>query len=227
MSDPISENILDRLRLLDTPTVSNAIESFDVRQRSLGHTDARIKCLFPDLGTALGYAVTFTTSEYAPGEQRRHTERLRLLEAVERAPKPCIVVQQDTSGRTLSACFWGEIQANLFTRLGVEGAILDGTVRDLAAMREAGLKVWAAGVTASRGDLRVASVNDPVTVGGLTVNPGDLLHADENGAVVVPKEIAPEIPIAAEKVLAKEKSMLEFIRSPDFRLEDLKNRYYS
>ncbi len=227
MTSPIFDENLVRLRDLDTPTVSNAIESFGVRPRSLGHTDAGIKCLFPELGTALGYAVTFTTSEYGPGETRGHGERIRLLEAVERAPKPCVVVQQDTGARPLSACFWGEIQANLFTRLGAEGAILDGVVRDLEAMEEAGLKVWAAGVTASRGDLRVVSVNVTVSVGGMAVNPGDLVHADTNGAVVVPKKIAAQIPDAAKKVLEKEKAMLDLIRSPEFTLAELQKHYYS
>ncbi len=227
MTGPISDETLARLRKLDTPTVSNAIESFGMRPRSLGHTDANIKCLFPGLGVAVGYAVTFTASEYGPGESRGHGERIKLLKAVERAPKPCVAVQQDISARPLSACFWGEIQANLFTRLGAEGAILNGVVRDLEAMEGAGLKVWAAGVTASRGDLRVVSVDIPVSVGGMDVNPGDLIHADANGAVVVPKEIAAQIPDAAEKVLEKEKGMLDLIRSPKFTLAELQKRYYS
>ena len=82
MNSPIPDETMARLRGLDTPTVSNAIEPLDVRPRSLGHADARIKCLFPSLGTTLGYAVTFTTSEYRPGDTRGHDERIKLLEAV-------------------------------------------------------------------------------------------------------------------------------------------------
>lgn len=227
MNSLISEDALAQLRRLDTPTVSNAIESFGVRPRSIGHTDSRIKCLFPELGIAMGYAVTFTTSEYGPAETRGHVERIQLLEAVERAPKPCIVVQQDIGAKQLSACFWGEIQANLFIRLGAEGVISDGTVRDLEAVKEAGLKVWAGGVTASRGDLRVVSVNVSVSVGGMCVNPGDLIHADSNGAVVIPDEISAEIPEVGRKVIEKEKGMLDFIRSPEFSLDKLKKQYYS
>ncbi|MEE9274855.1 MAG: RraA family protein [bacterium] len=227
MTEAVSAETLRLLRALDTPTVSNAIESFGVRPRSLGHTDARVKCMFPGLGAALGCAVTFTTSEWEAGEARDHDARFRLYEAVERAPKPCVLVQQDIGPRPLSACFWGEIMSNLFHRLGAEGVVLDGVVRDLEAMRERGFKVWAGGVTASRADLRVVDVNVPVAVGGLAVLPGDLIHADANGAVAVPKEIAAEVPAAAERVLAREKQTLELIHSDEFSLAELRRRFYS
>ena len=84
----LSSETLAKLRAIDTPTVSNAVESFGVRPRTLGHTDASIECMFPEMGVALGYAVTFTTSEYAPGEERTHTSRIALYEAVAAAPRP-------------------------------------------------------------------------------------------------------------------------------------------
>ena len=136
----LSDETIARLRDLDTPTVSNAVESFDIRPRSIGHADASVRCMFPDMGVALGYAVTFMTSEYAPGEARSNEERAALYRAVAAAPKPCVLVQQDMGTKPRSACFWGEIMSNLFGRLGAEGVVTDGVVRDPDAMREAGFK---------------------------------------------------------------------------------------
>lgn len=116
--------------------------------------------------------------------------------------------------------------SNLFSRLGAEGVTTDGAARDLDAMREAGFKTWCAGTTASRGDVRVSSVNAPVSVGGMAVLPGDLIHADASGVVVVPKEIAPEVPDAARRVLDKEAKMLEAIRAENFDLDDLIRRFW-
>ena len=223
----LSDETLAKLREIDTPTVSNAVESFGVRPRMLGHTDASIQCMFPEMGVVLGYAVTFTTSEYAPGEERTHTSRITLYEAVAAAPRPCVLVQQDVGPKPRSACFWGEIMSNLFSRLGVEAVVTNGVVRDLDAMREAGFKTWCAGMTVSRGDVRVAAVNTPVAVGGMAAAPGDLIHADGSGAIVVPKEIAAEVPAAAERVLAKETDLLAAIRADNFRLDDLVKRFYS
>lgn len=222
----LSDETLARLRELDTPTVSNAVESFGVRPRSAGHADASVRCMFPEMGVALGYAVTFTTSEYAPGEARSNEERAALYRAVAAAPKPCLLVQQDVGPKPRSACFWGEIMSNLFMRLGAGGVVTDGVVRDLDAMREAGFKTWCAGTTASRGDMRVASVNVPISVGGMAILPGDLIHADASGVVVAPKEIAGEIPDAARRVLDKEAEVLEAIRDGNFSLDDLIQRFW-
>ncbi len=223
----LSEETLAQLRELDSPTVSNAVESFAVRPRATGHTDAGVSCLFPEMGVALGYAVTFTTSEYAAGDTREHAARTALYEAVAAAPKPCVLVQQDVGPRPRSACFWGEIMSNLFSRLGAEGVVTDGVVRDTGAMREAGFKTWCAGTTVSRGDVRVVSVNAPVVVAGMGVSPGDLVHADESGALVVPLEVAPRVPQAAREVLSKEADILASIRAEDFSLEELVRRFYS
>ena len=223
----LSAETLAKLRAIDTPTVSNAVESFGVRPRTLGHTDASIQCMFPEMGVAFGYAVTFTTSEYAPGEERTHTSRIALYEAVAAAPKPCVLVQQDVGPRPRSACLWGEIMSNLFSRLGAEGVVTDGVVRDLEEMRAAGFKTWCAGMTVSRGDVRVVAVNTPVSVGGMAVVPGDLIHADVSGALVVPKEIAAEIPDAAGRVLAREADLLAAIRADEFSLDELVRRFYS
>ncbi len=223
----LSDETLTKLREIDTPTASNAVESFGVRPRTLGHSDASIKCMFPEMGVALGYAVTFTTSEFAPGEERTNASRIALYEAVSAAPKPCVLVQQDISLKPRSACLWGEIMSNLFSRLGAEGVVTNGVVRDLEAMREAGFRTWCGGMTVSRGDVRVVAVNTPVAVGGMAVTPGDLIHADVSGALVVPKEIAADVPEAAERVLAKEADLLAAIRAEDFSLEELVKRFYS
>ena len=74
--------------------------------------------------------------------------------------------------------------------------------------------------------MRVASVNAPISVGGMAVLPGDLIHADVSGVVVAPKEIAGEIPDAARRVLDKEAEVLEAIRDGNFSLDDLIQRFW-
>ena len=117
--------------------------------------------------------------------------------------------------------------SNLFSRLGAEGVVTDGVVRDLEEMRKASFKTWCAGMTVSRGDVRVVAVNTPVSVGGMAVVPGNLIHADVSGALVVPKEVAAEVPEAAGRVLAREADLLSAIRADDFSLDDLVKRFYS
>jgi regulator of RNase E activity RraA len=63
-----------------------------------------------------------------------------------------------------------------------------------------------------------------VTVGGLLVSPGDLIHADQHGVLLVPREIAGELAAAAERVIAAEQSLLSWVRSSEFDADELIER---
>jgi regulator of RNase E activity RraA len=97
-------------------------------------------------------------------------------------------------------------------------------VRDLDEARGMGFGFFARAVSVSHGYARVESVGEPVTVGGLTIRPGDLLHADKHGVLLVPSEIAAELPAAAERVIAAEQEFIGWIRSDEFDPAQLPQR---
>lgn len=114
------------------------------------------------------------------------------------------------------ACF-GELSANILTQRGAAGAIIDGAVRDLIGINETPLPVFARAVTPRNYHYPFGqpygSVNLPVTCGGIPINPGDVVVADEDGVVVVPRQIADEVAAAAEEIQSLEDSRREAIRS--------------
>jgi regulator of RNase E activity RraA len=123
---------------------------------------------------------------------------------------------------------WGEVQSNIFKALGCAGAITDGCVRDLKEVRELGFHFFARGPGVSHAYVHVISAGEPVTIGGLTVHPGDLVHADQHGVLLIPIAIAPELPAAAETVIEREQSFLRWVRSPEFdpdRLAEMRVRH--
>ncbi len=89
-------------------------------------------------------------------------------------------------------------------------------VRDLDEARAIGFHFFAPAVTVSHGYARVEDVGGPVTVGGLTVAPGDLLHADKHGVLLIPHQIAASLPAAADRVVAAEQEFIGWISSPEF-----------
>jgi regulator of RNase E activity RraA len=103
--------------------------------------------------------------------------------------------------------------------LGAEGIITDGAVRDLEALHKMGMKVWSEYVVVSHGHITVGQADIPVEVGGLIVNPGDILHADLNGVVAIPPEILPDLPGAVDQVLAREAKVLADLREKGYDLE--------
>ena len=212
---------LAALRAIDSPTIANAIEEFDVRDRRAGYMDGSIRCIYPELGEIVGYAFTITFKNREPGEPPMRQEWVRALEHAAEIPAPRILVARDASPDVPAALF-GEIMCSMLTRLDFVGVITDGAVRDLNEVRELGLQYFASGVIVSHGQVTVESFATPVTVAGLTVNPGYLLHADCNGVVQIPAEIAADVAAKAEEVRQDEGKLLDALADPAFTLENFK-----
>jgi regulator of RNase E activity RraA len=87
-----------------------------------------------------------------------------------------------------------------------------------------GFQFFARGPGVSHAYVRVESAGQPVTVGGLRVSPGDLIHADQHGVLLIPREIAAELPAAAEQVIATEQNLLRWVRSSEFDADELIER---
>lgn len=221
MSDALEPSVLDALKKYDTPTLSNAIELFDVRPRDEGYMSHDIRCVFPDLGVMVGYAATATMRARGAGEGYSADALAAHVQAV---PGPRVVVVQDLDEPPAHGALWGEVMATTFTALGCLGAVTDGSVRDLDEAHAIGFRFFAPAVTVSHGYARVEGVGEPVRVGGLTVRPGDLLHADKHGVLLVPHEIAGELPAAADRVIAAEQEFIGWIRSSGFDPEQLPER---
>jgi 4-hydroxy-4-methyl-2-oxoglutarate aldolase len=110
-------------------------------------------------------------------------------------------------------CFWGGIMSTMAKVRGVAGLVAQGKIRDLAQVRETGFPVWATGVTpvAPNMDVPPGELNLPITIGDVTINPGDLVVADEDGVVIVPREQIAAVGEAVKVRFAKEDAWLEKI----------------
>jgi len=215
--------LLARLARYDSPTLSNAIESFDIRNRDEGFTSQEIRCQFPDLPAVVGFAATVTVRSHEP--PLNPLEPVHLWNHVQAVPGPRILVAQDLDDPEGVGAMWGEVQATIFKALGCVAIVTDGVVRDLPEVRAMGLQLFAAGTTASHAYAHFESAGHTVTIGGLAVRPGDLLHADRHGVLLIPDGIAAQLPEAADKIIAREQKLIRWIRSKDFdpdRLEEMR-----
>jgi 4-hydroxy-4-methyl-2-oxoglutarate aldolase len=182
--------------------LSNAIETFDVRPRDEGYMSMEIRCLFPELGPMVGYAATATIRAKRPGRG----DQTALYRHVRDVATPRVVVVQDLDDPPGHGSLWGEVNATIFGALGCAGCVTNGCVRDLKEARAMGFQFFARGPGVSHAYVRVESAGQPVTVGGLRVSSRDLIHADQHGVLLIPIEIAGELPAAAARVIAAEQS---------------------
>jgi 4-hydroxy-4-methyl-2-oxoglutarate aldolase len=219
MPTDLSPELREKLLSVDSPTISNAIERFKVRPRREGFMGPQIACRFPDMGRVVGFATTCTIVEYDEKFPPDPAERFKWLESIANAPKPCVCVVKDTCHRKGWYSHWGEIVGTQVQVLGASAIITDGSVRDLEALRDMGMKVWSEYVVVSHGHIDVGQADIPVEVGGLIVKPGDLLHADCNGVVSIPPEILDELPAAIDAVLEGERSVITHLREHGYDLE--------
>jgi 4-hydroxy-4-methyl-2-oxoglutarate aldolase len=213
---------LAELQKIDSPTVSNAIERFKVRPRVEGFASWELRCAFPELGTMIGYAVTCTADTTT---EARTDERglMRLWAAIGAAPKPAVLVIKDIGPERSRSCHMGEVMATTAKALGAVGCISDGGLRDLVEVRAlGGFQYFYPGPVVSHGHPIICEVNIAVTLEGMAVTPGDLLHGDANGVLVVPDEIADRVAAEADRVRADEREVLDFVRAPGLTVEKLR-----
>lgn len=214
---------LEALTAFDTPTIANAMESLDIRGfASLG---PEVRALTPVQKPVVGLAVTATMGEMCGGKFAHLEGWMRFLEVIERTSLPVVAIFHDASAIPGREAMIGEGMSLAMSVAGAVGAIADGCLRDIAALRSLDFPAFGKGLTCDRGLIRFRDHQVPVRVGGMHVVPGDLIHADENGAVVVPVDRLKEIAQAAAAVAAKEAGIFEMMRAPDYCVERLREFY--
>ena len=218
----LSVEQLEELRSVDSPTVANAIEAFRVRDDTQGFMGMEVRCLTPEFGVMVGYAVTATADSMAPGRSRDRRGHMRLFEAIAASPKPAVLVIHDVGPSRSHACFLGDVIASLSRRLGAIGIVTDGGVRDLDGVRPLGFHVFAAGLVVAHGTFNILDVGIPLEMSGAHVQPGDLIHGDPSGVITVPLEVADKVYEQCQKVREREIGLRDYAHSREFSLEGLR-----
>lgn len=189
----ISEELLiKRFEALPTPFISDAMERFGAMRGLKPLLEKRIA----------GRAFTVKTLAGDWG---------KVVKAIDLAP-PHSVIVVDAQGSELAV--WGELATRSAMARKIKGVVIDGAVRDARDIARLGFPVWAKHFVASAGEPHGhGKLQVPIACCGQVVNPGDIIIADEDGVVVVPKEEAQDVLVKAEEVRDKEKKYKESIAS--------------
>jgi len=223
MKSNLTPELYEALRRLDTCTVSNAIETFEVRLRNEGFSDSTIRCMFPRLSSMVGNAVTAKIRcSGPPVEGHAYLERTDWWNAILSVPPPRVVVIEDIDKSPGRGALLGEVHANILTALDCVGAVTNGAVRDLPAVESMGFYFFARSAAVSHSYVHIVSIGGPVEIGGLKIRTGDLIQGDCHGVLSIPREIAAEIPASVQRIRDRERKLIGLCRAPDFSLDKLR-----
>jgi len=213
------QEIIAGLARYDTATVFNALV-LKMGLPNEEYTDHRLRCLLPELGSVVGYAMTLEVTTNDPDSPG--LDWMDYYAYLEAHPGPKVAVFKDVDSRPGRGASFGDGMARVHKRLGVVGVLVDGTIRDLAGIRQVELPVWAWGTVPGHGVFQVTRIGAPVTVNQLRIRPGDLLMADGDGCVRIPMEHAADVLRLAGEVRAKEQAIFDSYASPDFSVAQMR-----
>ncbi len=188
-------DVLLKLKRWNTPTIYNGWEQITTRPRTTGFNLEETRDFMPEFGPMVGYALTVTIKPSQASPDPDAWAKYRRYVASIAGPK--IIVMQDLDKPNVIGSFWGEVSANSHKSLDCVGVIVDGAIRDLDEMRSAGFKALARRLCVGHAYAAPVGWGKPVAVFGTTVNPGDLIHADKHGFLIIPEEDQPRILEAA------------------------------
>jgi len=222
---------IEALRRLDSCTVSNTIEAFQVRLRNDGFANgASVKCIFPDLPPIVGYAVTgrIRTSgpplagSLPPPAHLSFHHRSDWWDYVLSLPAPRVVIMQDVDRSPGLGALMGDLHVTICQALGCVAYVTNGAVRDLTTVKDTGFQFFAGQVSVSHAYAHVHDFGEPIEIGGLRIRPGDLVHGDRHGILTIPKSIAPDVPALAARIAEQERRIVEYCKAPGFNVSKLR-----
>jgi 4-hydroxy-4-methyl-2-oxoglutarate aldolase len=197
MSQMTEQDMLEELKNFDTPSITNVVATYPNSALCLGlynpwaenwYTDQSIRCMYPELGRLVGYAVTCVYGLPDPNYSR--LSFMDVIDALDAAKKPTILVLQQKFPPAIAGKVGlaGGNMVSAMKAIGCVGLISNGPSRDLDEIRSMHFQYLLSGITAGHGATAVHAVNVPVSVAGMDVAPGEIIHMDENGAVKFPAD---------------------------------------
>ena len=197
------QQVMDAYRHVEAASVSDAIEQLLHEKRYMSH---RMQAIFPTK-----FAGTAVTVLLKPEENHDPGALTGMLKAIDSGGEGSVYVMAVQGGADIAGM--GGLMGTAMAARGYAGAVVDGGVRDIPQLKRIQFPVYALGPVPSTsvGHYRFAGADIPIECDGVEVNPGDIIVADQDGVVVVPKAHAVDILMKAQALDNSEHSMYPFI----------------
>jgi regulator of RNase E activity RraA len=170
----------------------------------------------------VGYAATCKIrSADPPIVGSRYVERTDWWKHITSVQSPRVVVMQDIDEHPGTGAFLGKVHVNILLSMGCVGAVTNGAARELPGIEASGFQVFAGRLAISRAYVHIVEFGGPVEVGGLKIQPGDLIHGDRHGIITIPQDMAIKLPAVASKIMEKKQLVIDLSKKPGATVQEL------
>ena len=212
------DKYFDALRAVDTPSIANAIEVVLGKRQGSGFTRQTVLAANTGQSPMVGYARTAQLKAAEPSTEdpaQIAKRRVAYYQYMAESPMPAVAVIEDLDYPDCVGAYWGEVNTTVHKGFGLQGTLTNGVMRDLDDMAP-DYPVVAGSVGPSHAFVRVEAIDVPVSIFGLDVHPGEMIHADQHGAVVIPEAAQAGLPDAILTMQDRERIVLDAARAPGF-----------
>lgn len=177
----------DRLREYDTALVANTLGRIDPIPPHEYYMSGEIRSLTPELGPTVGVAATCKIDSSTPEGDYEWDLWWKQLDDIAAMDLPAVWVAETVGSRPEHECVLGDGMTKCLYAGGCVGAVTNGGLRDIAGMLTVPFAAYARGLVIHHCAVRIKATNIPVCVGGITVAPGDVIHAGAEGVIKIPE----------------------------------------
>jgi regulator of RNase E activity RraA len=195
---------IQQLKEFDTALLANTVGYVDDTPVHDFYMGGSIASVTPTLGPTVGIAVTCEVDTSSPGNAADWDPYYRQLEEMEKAGVPIVWVAKVVGSRPDHECVLGDGMAKILGSVGCVGIVTDGGVRDVEGLLTVPFAAYCRGKTIHHCAVRFPRIDSPVQIGGITVNPGDVIHANAGGVIKLPRKGLERLPALASEMRAFE-----------------------
>lgn len=198
-------SLIQQLADFDTALIANTVGHIDPTPVHEWYMGGSIVSLTPTIGPTVGVAMTVDIDSSSPGNRPEPADvYYDLLKAIQKSPDPVVLIIKAVGSRPDHECVLGDGMAKMLHSVGCVGVVTDGGVRDIEGILTVPFGVYARGRTIHHCHVRYTRFNHPVEIGGITVSPGEVIHANVGGVIKVPATALARLPKAAGEMRAFE-----------------------
>ena len=223
-SNPITRGVLEALREFDTPLLANTLDYIGDTPAHEFYMSGDICGITPGLGPTVGMAVTCAMDTSTPGGEADMDLYWQQVQEIKEMHLPAVWVVQTVGSRLDHECVLGDGTAKILHSAGCVGSVSNGRARDLVGLRTVPFAVYCRGTVAHHCVLRMKSINEPVSVGGITVRPGEVIHASDEGVIKIPPALLEALIETAPRHRAVEHEVHSLWRRTDLSVAEKRKR---